>query len=488
MAAPFTNAIGWAQYRLLGGPRNLLTTSIAYAVIASTVMFVIVRATPPPRSITLDYCTKFLLFIQVLVLLVYGTMRVGAAVRADVRSRMIESHRLMPAPSLGAVLGYLFGPTVQAVILFVLNCLLGAVAVAGAALPSRWWLVANAVLLCFSVFLWSMLIFFSFRSGAARTMAVLGIVGLIFPPIHMLLILISPLHVLVTPLIGNTIFDPRFGLADTELIAGASGLQLLFIALYLIASARRYRSDDVIAFDPLLALGLLAGWLGACALSIMYPDRLLMYFGMPTDRFMPPEVSLVESLVLMFLLAILPVSSATRLVDDPVSPTRRRSLPPVLSVLAAALLALQLAHFAPIDLRTRTAVLRTLIVAISFLLSIRYLLGLSLRFGRKTRQLVVLWLAGTWVVPVAIELILQSFEPPGPAHMSQIGMCSPMGELYQIWSRDPHVHSAEFTGLAVQVAAAIFLGAIYHVVRRRKTGKLMLTTVMSEPAATRGTV
>jgi hypothetical protein len=108
------NPIGWAQFRLVGGWKNLILTCLAYAAIFGGLMFGFARA----QSLHVNPANMFMAFaelflgLQVLALLIYGSLRVGMAVRSDVKSGVIESHRLMPVSSPSAVLGYLLGAPV----------------------------------------------------------------------------------------------------------------------------------------------------------------------------------------------------------------------------------------------------------------------------------------------------------------------------------------------------------------------------------------
>jgi len=124
-----SNAIGWVQFKLLGGTRNLCVTSVAYAIVVIAVMFLATQLENPPSFAVLGRGAPVIMSVQLIVLLLYGTLRVGHAVRLDVNGSMIESHRLMPVSSISAVLGYLFGSTAQAFSLFVINIVLGAACV-----------------------------------------------------------------------------------------------------------------------------------------------------------------------------------------------------------------------------------------------------------------------------------------------------------------------------------------------------------------------
>ncbi|HEY2589048.1 MAG TPA: hypothetical protein VGI81_25115, partial [Tepidisphaeraceae bacterium] len=253
------NAIAWSQFRLLGGWKNILLTSGAYAVVIAAAMFGLAYGLREPPSNT--YAGFVLLFyiLQCLLLLLYGTARVAQAARSDVRSRIIESHRMMPVAPFGAVLGYWLGASLQAIVLFGINFGLGAVAIAGASLPLQSWAIANAVLLAFGLFVWSIVLFFSFRSGLGLWGAV--VVMLMIPFSQMQLLDFVPgASVLASPFIGRTIFDPRATLTLDWPFVVAGFAQAVIAALYLVAASRRYERDDVIGFGPTLGLLLLIAW------------------------------------------------------------------------------------------------------------------------------------------------------------------------------------------------------------------------------------
>ena len=52
-------------------------------------------------------------------------------------------------------------------------------------------------------------------------------------------------------------------------------------------------------------------------------------------------------------------------------------------------------------------------------------------------------------------------------HLSQIALCSPPAEIFQVWSRNPEIHTTGFAGLAIQCASAILMAGVYHATRRR---------------------
>ena len=79
------------------------------------------------------------------------------AIRGDLNSRMIESHRLMPITPAEAVFGYMLGGASQVLLLAALNFVIGAVLCAMGGLQTDRWILSTGVLLVFAVFVWSIL-------------------------------------------------------------------------------------------------------------------------------------------------------------------------------------------------------------------------------------------------------------------------------------------------------------------------------------------
>lgn len=460
------NPIAWGQFRLLGGWRNLLITGSVYALLLAGSMFGFARGVRAPASNVYSAFVGLFFALQVLALLIYGTARVGGAVRADVRSRLIESHRLMPTSAGGAVLGYLFGAPIQAMGVFAINLGLGAAAVRGAGLPVQNWLFSNAVLLAFAVWLWTIVLFFSFRSAWAMWAGVVLVI--LFSMSGGELIKFLPgTAVLLSPIRGHTIFDMRAGAAMDWPWVAAVMFQFLIGMLYLFASTRRYLHDEAIGFDPFRGLALLALWAIVSILGIRWWDEFLTR--MAFRDWLDGPSAFITTYASLLLLALLPVSSAVRTAR---AERRGGLLLPVIVVLAAAIvMAICMALYSKRDPSFSMRVVRTAIATVAFLATMRYVLGIAYRLGWKPRLIAFVWLLLAWCLPLMAELAWEAAVAPpdgSPVPTSQIARCSPMGEVYQAWTR-PDVHSDGFVGLAFQCALAVFVGLIYHAMHRRRT-------------------
>jgi hypothetical protein len=474
------NAIGWAQFRLLGGWKNTLTVCGGYAVIFATVMFGFVRGVNQPASETFGYFAHIFLGLQPLALLLYGTLRLGGAVRADFRTRMIESHRLMPFNAGSAVFGYLLGAPIQAFSLFIVNYLLGAIAVVGTNLPMQWWTFANAMVLGFSFFVWSIVLFFSFRTSLAMWAGVAGLV--IIPMSGVQILMVAPgASVLVGPMIGHTVFDPQSGSMIGWPYAISVAAQAIIAGLYLIAATKRYQRDDVIAFGPILSLLLLTAWVAVCVVGIMFWDE---FKALEFQRDVFLDSGIVTSMTVAFLLAILPVSSGVRQAVSISSSKVSKVFLPWLMILAAAGIVLGMLYAVPRTKSKELSVLQTAVVVIAFLAGVRYVLAIALNTKLWPRFTLFGWLLLTWCVPLLIDVALQQIKPPiaadsGFLHVGdesrqsygQIGMLSPVVYVYETWSRYRDVPVVGYAGLLGQCSFSLIMAIAYHLFFARRNSR-----------------
>jgi hypothetical protein len=456
------NAIGFAQFKLLGGWKNTLVAVGGYTVIFAALMFGFASGLSQPAAITFSVFAYIFLSVQVAVLLLYGTVRVSLGIRADVRTRMIESHRLMPVEAGSAVAGYLFGAPLQALALFLVNYLLGTIAVSESGQSFLWWNFANGVLLTFSAFVWSIVLFFSFRSSLALWTGVGALLVIPFSSFRIFLILPGTL-VLTSPLIGHTVFDPRSGDSIDWTYGVSIGAQVLIAVLYLIAARTRYQRDGI-AFGPLLSLLLLAAWACVCAIGTtgwlsFAPNRLFF-------REHSGEATGI-SVAMTLLLAMLPVCSSVRLGASAPSGSFGRRFSPWLMIAASTLVVLAIFKIILDAHNSWVRVAQTGVVAIAFLAGVRYLLGLVLRPKLRPRLILFAWLLITWGLPMLVYSILEASTSSSSAYVSRdpfnwVGMLSPMQELYSIWTDSRSLGSIEFTDPLGPCVLSLALAIAYH--------------------------
>lgn len=157
MALYVDNAISWAQFRLRGGLRNLLLTSIAYTLGAAFFieLFYQLADRPGEKMQVLEGASFMDLIVQCVFLVILGGNIVAGALRRDITNHLIESHRLMPLSPVQAIVGYLAGTTVQILTLCLINFAIGAILFEARGIPVQPWLISNAMLLGFSLSIWT---------------------------------------------------------------------------------------------------------------------------------------------------------------------------------------------------------------------------------------------------------------------------------------------------------------------------------------------
>src|SRR5687768_8249163 len=208
------SAFGWVQVRLRGGWFNLLATAAVYGMALGALMYFPARLLDP--KVTATYYGGWvhgLLGLQAAVLLLFAGSRVTAATRLDFSTRMIESHRIMPAGAGSAVLGYLVGATSQGLCLAAVTFVLGLFAAGGAGLPQDRWLWANLVLALFAAFTWVVLAYFALFAKVPF-MLLLVPAGAFWLTQGALVTAVPALGVLGSPLIGWSVFSLRVGGID----------------------------------------------------------------------------------------------------------------------------------------------------------------------------------------------------------------------------------------------------------------------------------
>ena len=461
----FSNPIGWAQFRLLGGWPNLISTTGAYAIVLGGLMFALAHGLHAPPARTYELFVGLFLGIQVLIALVYGAGRVSAAIRGDMSSRLIESHRLMPVPPMQAVLGYLFGAPFQAFLVYGVNYVLGAMAVSAIGMRQQSWLFSNVILLIFCVFLWTIIAFFSFRTNWAIGLFIFAFFAMLFLRFEPL-VMLPGLNVLMSPMISNTIFDMKTGLTIDWPFAVAVAAQFFIALMYCFGAARRYRRDDDLGFTPAMGLVLLGVWVAAGAMQMLYPeDFAVRGFGRLGENW---STEFIIAILSCMLLAILPIASATRLAVLPPRNRTMRHLKPWYAVVLAFAVVMAVSVAAPARLLLKSNVVATAIVVAGVLVSARYILEIAYRLKLWPRRTMFLWLLLTWCVPLMLELVRQALleedplNPKGPP-MSLLGLCSPIGALVKIWGPDQQDVS---TGVIIQAAVALAAAvAVYALLR-----------------------
>ncbi|HEV8605388.1 MAG TPA: hypothetical protein VGQ99_08485 [Tepidisphaeraceae bacterium] len=461
------NAIGWAHLQLRGGLRNMVATTIGYTLIISILILATVRFNPLSSGRILAAWTVGLLGLQCGILLLFGCMTVGSAVRLDHTSKMIESHRLMPTAAGSAIFGYVLGAPCQALAMALANFAIGAVVANGASVALVRWLTANAILVSFAVFVWVIVVFFGFLAQTAfRWIVSVFTIGFWISQGHLLLLL-PGLTVLASPLIGNSIFAMRLRTAQLswEYMASAIG-QLVIGSICFVAAARKYRRADVPALGAELGLVLLAAWIGLSMLGIYYWDSFSPnWLG---DEAGNTRLRLIATILATMLIAIIPTAGAARAevkwkhhrqVNDVILP--RRPISPLIVAALAAALPVLITNVLPYPLYgIPHGKLRTAIVIVSFIFTISYMLRMIPLGKRRVWVIPAAFILLTWTGPVLADLIYHGLWEDSRGVTGIISTLSPAGALFEIWNVDPSVNPD--IGLAVQASLAVGMAIFFY--------------------------
>jgi len=160
-------------------------------------------------------------------------------------------------------------------------------------------------------------------------------------------------------------------------------------------------------------------------------------------------MAFVTTFALALLLAILPISSAVRMQRRGRSGFLSLTISPMGAVLLAAVICFVLVDVAPLSSAMDRARRCSAPRSSRWRFAPRFdICWASCIAGLRPRLVVVGWLLLTWCVPVLAEVILTaaSTEPYADRHLSQVATCSPIVEVFQVWSRDQYIHTDRSAG------------------------------------------
>jgi hypothetical protein len=246
--APLTsdvNAMLWGQFQLRGGWGRLSWLVVIYALALGGFLYLTAMVGEAMPAVA----KMVLVAGQASILVLFTGARVGTAIRQDINSRMIDSHRLMPLSPSQAVVGYIVGGAAQPLGLAAVNLALGVVASALVGTPAALWLTANAIMIGFAAFALVAMAFgaFSGKGGGATivwlalffTVMSSGAVGVVMPAFI----------VLVSPMIGSSVFQLGVTGSDAAVVYGPPTFFQTWVgAVLFVGACRKYRRDDRPAF------------------------------------------------------------------------------------------------------------------------------------------------------------------------------------------------------------------------------------------------
>ena len=270
-----SNAVAWAHFRLSGGLKMALIATGAYLMIAMGIIAMVVGVGGEDISRALANTAPVLLGVQ--LALMGGLVSLGLCntIQNETKSRMMESHRLLPISPCMVILGYVAGAAAMASCVTFGSFCLGLAATAGGGLPVAWWLLANVVALVFCAFVWVVVASAAMIAGHMGTILCLALLGGVLSQ-GTITYLVPGLGLLLSPIFGRTIFSQ--GMLDAEklpLYALSIVVQLAVAMIFLRAASRRYLDPEATAFTGPLGLLLTALFLASSAIAFQFTADLL---------------------------------------------------------------------------------------------------------------------------------------------------------------------------------------------------------------------
>jgi hypothetical protein len=477
-----TYAIGMAHYEMGGGWRSLVAICGAYLflVFVAVGMYYYTDMSSGTRHGMTSVAVSILLIAQSVSLVVFGSFRVSGAIRSDLSSQMIESHRLMPVPSGRAIMGYLIGPATQTIAFALLNLILIYICASFTGTDLSRITIGQATLFAFALLVWS--------AAAVGTFVmrhlVLVLIAAIVPSMcvmYWVYVFLPALSLLTGPFIGQSIFVFTGSSTGYEWIYTASFVsQAVFFSIFFAGACRRYRGTYATTFSVPQAFLLLVAWSGATIWSMALGERVRLagVTRMEEDYHVP---QIIISVIAALLISIVPLRTLI------VYQRPRRSLSLTAAVVAGVIAAIgvlplgALAQWSlPRECFSETAWVSG--AAVVTLYSLLY-------FTRKMRPWIMVLVAGfsmglIWFVPLFLEVMRMIYlanhsgTAGGQPAFGLMGNFSPIGALIDIWWSDRNSPAVPpMWGIIWQCFVAAVLAVFAIFVRERPAMQPLMVPV-----------
>jgi hypothetical protein len=494
-----SNAVVYAQFNLQGRWSRILSYSGLYGLAMGVMIWLTTLGREHYHPQDLQAWVRGFTILQLLNFIVYGSFRVESAVRGDVTSRMIESHRLMPAPPLGSILGYIFGAPLQSIILGLVNFILGAVCCYLSGIPLDLWMLFNGIAFLFAVFIYAIIAQFSLVArGGFLLLLVLGGIAIGMgnsrdPSTEVL----PSATVLLYPMLSQaSIMDVMFDSSRMRLTSEiefaylcAMVGQLAIAAIAIRTAVRRYIAAGTVGLSPLLGLLLLITWIGLAIAYFASTDTFSFrrfYFTSDYDSHQHSDMVMrvVATFVTSALLAMFPIASAARSAwqwrrtVDPTTKKPRSEISQIATLVAAVAIVSILLIDIPLrlDRKTHVSVLTVIIIA-NFLTGIACLFSIGYFLKLKAWIFAVIWVVLTWLVPIIGDQVYRSMTDNFTGIPTEITALSPAGALAIMWSETQVSVRPGIIGQMLLMLVPTGLLLLMHFRRRSATAKPNLLSV-----------
>lgn len=487
-----TNPIWWIQVHLLGGWKRILWYCGAYLAIMVACTMAYRRMEPPPATWA-SICSGVLValsILQMVILVLGGCTAISKAISRDMRTTMIESHRLSAMDALGTMWGYLLGPTLMVLAVWVVGVLYGMVLCGMGGFGPKDWLAGSGLLLLLSLSIWSLAVFIGIaaqkptNSGAA--VIALGMLG--------------PAWVNFVPgaalFLGAYLVISSFLLMNSRPATFGAGMPIMLVTvvamlfIWIMSAARKYRHPQRCAFSPIAGLGLLMVWLVLSLFGLQQFASLSVSFGGARGM---GQVHFIAALLGALLFGLVPLHSLAsaeilRVRARATARWRERASPIVYPIVVVVLICGILGIKDVPNWDNRTTVYLTNILSAGFarwlpsalallygLLAIGGMLRFAHATGQKPLSVCSLFIILMWVVPIVGDLIWANWKYQSDLRstllpFSWIFGSSPPGTLVAVWT-DMRINFGP--GLFVQaIIAALLQWLGYRAMGRERRRRL----------------
>jgi hypothetical protein len=303
------NAIAWSQWRLLGGGKRIFSIVFAYAALLPVVVLGFRYIIREPHLASFCHGALMALAAVQSLLLLGGCNSIYRAINRDATTGMLESHRLSPMRALYVVVGYVVGPLLQILGLFVVGIIAGVVLIRIGITGIDLWLLGNAYLLGVAIMAWTATVY-------------LALVGKkpFNPSVVLLVLFLSSALLMMVPAAGLAT-GVYAGVIAYRMMTGVDFLPgyatacvyWVMVVMTLIwggGAVRKFRRPDWPAFGTVRAIGLLAIWLGISVLGAALLDSDDVRDAANIFRDFPADVLMLVTMIASILVAIVAVVSA----------------------------------------------------------------------------------------------------------------------------------------------------------------------------------
>lgn len=459
------NPIWWVHLQMTGGWRGAGLLAAGFFGVVIFFYVLTQNWVDPDSRGQLDYVWLGIVSLaQAAFLLLVGPGGIRRSLQRDFQSGMVESHRLTPMSNAKIILGYMTGPTFQALLLFSVGLILGSIFATRsiaqlqvgmkltAMLLMGGWYTAMGTLLAVALMSWAFVLLMGIATtGKTNVIGLFIAIGFFggwavvtFVPGLSLLIGVMSLGSLYSMLTrpGSVAMSP-------QMIALTGGIQLMFAAIFLNAACTKFRRPEKSLFSVTQALVLQLAWGFTLIAGISQMSVVLWFMSEEANALQKIYASVGTFLTVAVFVthaAALEVMGADRAAAHreayPASQTRLRFSVPAILALLTVFVYREMLRWVPADAINTNVVLaiedwsREAVLFLVFLLAyavdFAWLYMMAAR-GRKAWMalllIVVLLRVGPLIVDGAIYGIVTENESEPWPHWGYISGLSPAGTM-----------------------------------------------------------